>query len=80
MQNRGEQMQKVGAAFVLLALAGCAREESAARAEPVEVEQPGAITAPYHIEPLDGRITVDTQRFEMPPPAEQPAAPPDEGE
>jgi hypothetical protein len=57
-----------GVMALLLGLAsGCEREESA---ELPGAEQPGSpqsgIQAPYVIEPLDGRVTVDTQRFDVP--------------
>jgi hypothetical protein len=81
-------MQKVihgcGTAFLLALAAGCGQGAPGEIGEPpaVEVRQRGEIAAPYAIEPLDGRVTVDTQRFEVPLPAAGPATPepPDEPE
>jgi len=81
-------MQKVihwsGSALLLALMVGCAGEEQGAIGEhpAEEVRQRGEIAAPYAIEPLDGRVTVDTQRFDMPVPAGESATPvpPDEAE
>jgi hypothetical protein len=58
-----------------LALAGCEREDEVEIPGTVESEAdaPGVVV-PYVIEPLDGRVTVDTQKFEVALPPDVPVA------